>query len=129
MNHPYAQPLADLFPHLMPEILLVVSACLLFIAALFKTDRHTCGMAAIAALLFALSPGYFTDAQVPGDAVFGVPFLFDSLAEWTRVVSIAAGVLFILLAWHDMPERHVADHHACVLVIVAGACLVGAAND
>ncbi len=133
MPHPYAQPLADLFGHLLPEIVLVCCACLLFIAALFKTDRHIAGVAALGSLLFALTRLYFTTTQPPqelaGETAFAVPLLFDGLAQWTRVLALLSGLLFILIAWHDMPERQVADHHACVLLIVAGLCLVGAAND
>jgi NADH-quinone oxidoreductase subunit N len=131
MLHPYAHPLADLFAHLLPEIVLVFCACLLFVAALFKTDRHICGVAALGSLMFALARHiYPIDAQdLPGDAVFAVPLLFDSLAAFTRVLALCAGIVFILLCWHDMPVRHVADHHACVLLIIAGICLVGAAND
>jgi len=111
-------------------MVLVFCACLLFIAALFKVDRHTCGVAAIGSLLFALSRDFsFAEPHVPGDAVFAVPFLFDSLAEWTRILAIVTGAAFILLSWHDMPERQVADHHACVLIIIAGVSLVGASND
>src|SRR5439155_15164340 len=40
-----------------------------------------------------------------------------------------AGIAFILLSWHDVPVRHIADHHACALLIIAGVSLVGSAND
>lgn len=131
MPHPYAQPLVDLFSHLVPEIVLVVCACLLFVAALVKTDRHIASTATIGALLFAMTRLYYTQAtqDLPGETAFAVPLLFDSLSLWTRYLAIATGVAFILLCWNEVPERHVADHHACVLLIVSGLCLVGAAND
>jgi NADH-quinone oxidoreductase subunit N len=47
----------------------------------------------------------------------------------TRVLALATGVVFLLLAWHEMPEAQAADHHACLLVIIAGVSLVGASND
>jgi NADH-quinone oxidoreductase subunit N len=81
--------------------------------------------------MFALSRHlYYADPQaLPGDSAFGVPLLFDGLAHYTRVLALLAGIGFILLAWHDVPVRHIADHHACVLLIIAGVCLVGSAND
>lgn len=131
MQHPYAQPLADLFNHLHPEMILLSCACLLFVSALFETDRYICGVAALAALLFALARLCYhsTPQNLPDEAVFAVPLLFDSLAQWTRALALATGIAFILLCWYDMPARQVADHHACVLLIVAGVCLVGSAND
>ena len=52
--------------------------------------------------------------SLPGHAVFVVPLLFDSLAGFTRVLALGAGILFILLAWHDMPVRHAAAPLRCV---------------
>src|SRR6185369_8877740 len=69
-------------------------------------------------------------SQNLGDsAVFAVPLLFDSLAMMTRVLALATGFVFILISWNDIPEKQVADHHACLLVIIAGVSLVGSSND
>jgi NADH-quinone oxidoreductase subunit N len=130
--HPYAEPLADLFRHLIPEMVLVVCACALFIGGLYKSDRNLWGGVAVAgvllALLVALVPQ--TGQSLPSpDAVFGVPLLFDSLAQLTRILTLVTGVIFLLLCWHDLPEGQAANHHACFLSILAGVSLVGSAND
>ena len=131
MQHPYAPQLADLFRHLLPEMVLVVFACILFLGGLFKAHRQLWGGVALGGLLLALLLLIFTSAKqnLEGSAVFGVPLLFDSLAGLTRVLALATGVVFVLLSWDDMPERQVADHHACLLVIIAGVSLVGCSND
>ena len=131
MQHPYAQPLADLFGHLLPEMVLVVCACVLFLGGLFRSCRQCWGGVALGAIVLAFVAIFFTSAKqnLDGSAVFAVPLLFDSLATFTRVLALAAGVVFLLLCWNDMPERQVADHHACLLIIIAGVSLVGAAND
>lgn len=136
MQHPYAQPLVELFGFLYPEMVLLVCACALFLGGLYKTDRRMWGGVALGGLAIALVL-HFVIASGPGaqhlradsSAVFAVPLFYDSLAFWTRAVALLTGMLFILLSWEDMPERQVADHHACVLVIIAGLSLVGASND
>ncbi len=133
MSHPYEHALADLFTLLLPEMALVACACVLFIGGLFKADRNLWGRVALAGiavallmhLLIAASPKFADNAN----AAVGVPLLFDSLAMLTRVLALAAGAVFLLLAWHDMPEKQAADHHACFLIIIAGLSLVGASND
>ncbi len=133
MSHPYEQPLANLFAFLLPEMALVACACVLFLGGLFKSDRNLWGGVALGGiavafllhLLSASGPKFADNAH----AAFGVPLLFDSLALLTRVLALATGVVFLLLAWHEMPEAQVADHHACLLIILAGVSLVGAAND
>lgn len=129
MTHPYAQPLADLFTHLVPEIVLVLCACMMFVSGLFERDRRLHHLAALVALFFALTRALPPVEHPTGSAVFAVPLYFDALAGLTRVLAIATGIVFILLSWNDLPDRHVADHHACFLVIVAGVGLVGASND
>jgi NADH-quinone oxidoreductase subunit N len=130
-HHPYAVPLADLFKHLGPEMALVGCACVLYLGGLFKVDRRLWGLAALGGLLlaFILIWSGPISQHLGGDTVFAVPLLFDSLGTMTRIFVLVTGVLFILLAWDEMPERHAADHHACVLVIVAGLSLIGCSND
>jgi NADH-quinone oxidoreductase subunit N len=131
MTHPYEMQLADLFRHLLPEMLLIACACGLFLGGLFRAERRlwgsvTLGALAIALVLVIAGPSI----QHLGDsAVFAVPLLFDSLATLTRFLALTTGLLFILASWNDIPEKQVADHHACLLVIVAGVSLVGASND
>jgi NADH-quinone oxidoreductase subunit N len=136
MQHPYQGPLADLFSFLYPEMLLIACACAMFLGGLFRSDKKLWSGVALAALfgafglhlMIVMGPASHR-LEVTPSAVFGVPLLFDSLAFWTRVLALATGGLFILLAWSEVPERQTADHHACLLIIIAGVSLVGAAND
>jgi NADH-quinone oxidoreductase subunit N len=131
MTHPYSEPLAALFGHLMPEMVLVVCACILFAGGLYCADRKLWGGVALGGLVLAfltLLLGPKTQ-DLANNAVFGVPFLFDSLSTLTRVLALASGVVFLLLCWDESPQRQVADHHACLLLISAGVSLVGSAND
>jgi NADH-quinone oxidoreductase subunit N len=131
MTHPYSEPLAALFGHLIPEMVLLVCACILFVGGLFRAERKLWGGVALGGLLLAFLTLFLgpTSQNLANNAVFGVPFLFDSLSTWTRGLALATGVVFLLLCWDESPKRQVADHHACLLLIIAGVCLVGSAND
>jgi NADH-quinone oxidoreductase subunit N len=131
MPHPYEIQLAELFRHLLPEMLLVAVSCALFLGGLFKVDRRLWGGVALVGLAFAFLSLFSPPAtqNLSDSAVFAVPLLFDSLSILTRVLAMATGALFILLSWDDLPEKQVADHHACLLVVIAGVSLVGASND
>ncbi len=134
--HPHARELAQLFEFGQPEIALVVCACVLFVGGLFRADRRLWGGVALAGLgvaflvhlMIVLGP-MASALPANASAAFSVPLLFDPLAHLTRVLALATGAMFILLSWHEPPERNVADHHACVMIIIAGVSLVGAAND
>jgi NADH-quinone oxidoreductase subunit N len=129
MTHPYEHQLADLFAFLHPEMALVFCACVLFIGGLFRSDRNLWGGVALGGIAAAFLLHLMSPAAPKVADNFGVPLLFDSLALLTRVLALATGVVFLLLAWHEMPEGQAADHHACLLVIIAGVSLVGASND
>jgi NADH-quinone oxidoreductase subunit N len=136
MYHPYTQALTALYPALIPEMILLFVACLLFLGGTFRPGRQVWGLVAVAGLIVSLlvliaQRTYQTDAGAVDSAngLFVVPFLFDSLSSVARVLAFVSGIVFVLLSWHELPERQAADHHACLLLIVAGTGLVGAAND
>lgn len=118
--------------HLCPEMILAAAACVVFLGGTFVANRNLWGCVALlglgAALVSATQTCY--DSAFPtGSALFGVPIVVDSLAQFTRYVSILTGAVLLLLSWHELGDRQAADHHACLLVLVAGVSMVGAAND
>src|SRR5205807_3232900 len=42
---------------------------------------------------------------------------------------LVGGVVLVLFSWDEVPDRYAAEYHACLLLIVAGVCLTGAANE
>jgi NADH-quinone oxidoreductase subunit N len=55
--------------------------------------------------------------------------VFDSLSGLVKIVALVTGVALVLLTWDEVPEHHVSDCYGCLLIIVAGISLTGAAND
>src|SRR5207247_1802286 len=64
-----------------------------------------------------------------GTAYYASPLLFDSLAYLIKYVAVGTGVVFVLFSWNEVGDRQAPDFHGCLLVIIAGLCLIGSAND
>jgi NADH-quinone oxidoreductase subunit N len=135
--------LSGVFPLIVPEIVLLVAACVLFVGATFKANRNLWGVAALVGLAAAavavwfnpLSPSAAESGPTgpvfdgPLAAIFAAPLYVDRLALLVKAVAIAAGVVLVLTSWNELPDRQAAEYHGCVLLIVAGLCLTGAANE
>lgn len=114
---------------LAPEAILAAVACVVYLGGTFVPKRGLWGVVGLLGLGAALYASLLTRKGPLGHEIFCVPILVDNLAAFTRVVAIVSGMILLLLSWHELPERQAADHHASLLVLVAGLSLVGSAND
>lgn len=135
MNEAVAR-IAGSWEYILPEIVLVATACVHFLAGPFLVSergeapaglRHRWGGLALAGLLVA--GGFWLNAPPMADAAPLGPFRLDELAFFARGLALAGGVLLLLTAWNRVDDARAAEHHACLLLITAGVSLVGAAND
>jgi NADH-quinone oxidoreductase subunit N len=62
-------------------------------------------------------------------AVFAGPLLVNRLALYVKWIALIGGAVLVLLSWEGVPEAWAAEYHACLLLITAGLCLTGAANE
>jgi NADH-quinone oxidoreductase subunit N len=127
----FSKALVQVFQYVLPEAVLGVAACVLFVGGTFRTRRHLWGSVAMVGLLaagalFLLGPGI---ARPSNQELFAAPLLFDSLAWLIKAVALVAGVALLLMTWNEVPERQVSDFHGCLLLIIAGTSLTAAAND
>ncbi len=127
--------LVGTYRFVIPEIVLGVAACVIFLAGTFRANRHLFGGLALAGLGgAAVALGLTWDAAYPNPevtraGVFAGPVVSDSLALLVKAIALAAGLVLVLFSWDELPDRQAADWHACLLIIIAGVCLTGAAND
>jgi NADH-quinone oxidoreductase subunit N len=113
---------------LKPEIILGVFACILFMGGTVTARRGLWGFVALIGLLLSLWPTLdATNSAAVG--MYVVPIRVDSLASFTRILAILSGIVLLLLSWDELPEKQSADHHACLLVLIAGLSMIGSAND
>jgi len=51
------------------------------------------------------------------------------LSLLTRFIAISGGFVLVLFGWGEVGNRESGEYHACLLVLIAGLGLTGAAND
>ena len=109
----------------------MATACLHFLAGPFlvsdageapKGLRHRWGGLSLAGLLMAA--WLWFDAVPAGAAESLGPFRLDALTWFVRGLTLAGGVLLLLTMWDRVDDSRAAEHHGCLLLIVAGVLLV-----
>jgi NADH-quinone oxidoreductase subunit N len=124
-----AEVLADSLWLVLPEALVGLAACVVFLGGTFRTGRGVWAVVSLAALAGAAVLLWAAPARTADAAVLLSPLLHDRLSLLVQIVALAAGALLVLLSYNEVPGSRSADYHACLLVTVAGLSLVGSAND
>jgi NADH-quinone oxidoreductase subunit N len=122
--------LKAVFALVVPETVLVVAACAIFLGGTVRAGRALWAIAAliaIAAAALALAVGPRPDYAVLVPTVS--PVWPDRLTFLTRVLTLVGGAALVLLSWDEVPDAQAADLHGCLLLITAGTSLVGSANE
>jgi NADH-quinone oxidoreductase subunit N len=119
---------------IVPEIILLATMCLLFLAGpLVVSDtgqaarglRHQWGFLSLLTIGIAWALWFGGSIEPLPGALFRI----DSLAWYSRGLSLSAGILLALVLWNQIDDGHAAEAHACLLAILAGTNLVAAASD
>jgi NADH-quinone oxidoreductase subunit N len=130
VNPEAAAHLTDVFRLAVPEMILGLGASVLFLGATFRASRNVWAAVALITLASAGTALFAVPVNVAtgGSADF-VPLVLDPLAFFTKCVALAGGIVLVLLSWNEVPDRQAAEYHACLLLILAGLCLAGAASE
>jgi NADH-quinone oxidoreductase subunit N len=122
--------LVSVFSLMIPEIILGGAACILFLVATFRSNRHVCATLALVGLLAALGVLASSPAVAPNAAeLYASPLVLDHLAWLIKAIALIGGVVLVLFSWDAVPDRQAGEYYACLLLIIAGLCLTGAANE
>jgi NADH-quinone oxidoreductase subunit N len=143
-----AGSLAAAFSLIVPEAVLLFTACVLFVGTTFRANRHLWGTVALIGLAAAGVATWVTAARVPTierrqellvedrenlaevrTTLFTSPILLSRLAVLTRIMALVAGAVLVLFSWNEVSDRHAAEYQACLLIVVIGVALTGLAND
>jgi NADH-quinone oxidoreductase subunit N len=146
------QALTGFLLHVVPEVILGLVACILFLGATWRIKGHVWGLVALLGLAAAglalaitvrkvptmealragmeqMGNGLTTeDSESLTATLYAAPLLWTRLAVFFKVVALIGGAVLVLIGWDEAGE-HTAEYQGCVLLIVAGTCLSGAAND
>jgi NADH-quinone oxidoreductase subunit N len=135
VNDSLLQALTAYVSGCLPEAVLGLAACAMFLGGTWIHCRIRWGVFALLALLaagvtLAFNPLPLHDSERQATAaLFAAPVWFDHFTLLFRVVALVGGAVLVLLSWDELPDRQAADYHACLLIMVAGTGLVAAANE
>lgn len=127
----------------IPEIILVGVACLLFLQAVLLPARWLSVFLALAGIgSAAIVAGVFdargteihafwqiadqANADTPRTVAVVDPTGAASFVRWMALVS---GALFAMISWRELRWDTAGEYLACVLVMTAGVSLIGRVND
>lgn len=132
--------LAGAVEFVLPEVVLVGTACLLFVlAALYPRRTVAVGLTLIG-LIGAVALTYSVSAQEITSFwayVEGTPYSPHVLAAidptgpaaFVRGMALVAGFIFVLLSWPEIRDGNAGEYLGCLLVMIAGSSLIGRVND
>lgn len=157
MNSEIYTALTGIFPLIVPELILAAAACIFFLGGTFGGGRRLWAVLALVALAAAgialactAMPAGTSILEWPralwttlgkgGTASFPITpegnrpvylsaIVVDRLALFVKAVALTGGLILVLTSWDEAPTDAAAEHHACLLLIVAGLCLTGCANE
>lgn len=131
MNAAFVDALLKTFPPLLPEAILGLAACLIFVGSAFQRDTRLwayLSLLALAAAAVAVSQteptGLLSAAQV-----YAAPVAADRLGILIKWIALLGGAVLVLASWNEVPLRVSGEYFACLLLIVAGLSLTGSANE
>lgn len=131
MNSESVHVLLNSFRMLVPEAVLVLAACLIFLGGTFQASRKLWAELSLVAL--AVAQLCLIQYPLPGipsqTAVHAAPLFLDNLALLVKTIALISGVVLVLSSWNETPDDCAAEFYACLLISVAGLSLSGCAND
>jgi NADH-quinone oxidoreductase subunit N len=133
-NEQVVSALLNAYPLIVPEAILLVGACVLFLGGTFRPGRSLWGAAALVVLAAAgialwFSPQSPVCSPETRAVLFAGPLYVDRLAVFIKAVALAGGAVLILCSWNEVPDRWAAEFQACLLLMLSGICLTGSANE
>lgn len=119
----------DYFVPVLPEMVLLIGACIVLYAGVVGSLRrtHAASMLALLTLLVALVITCFRQDPDAGRVPPGL--LITSLTFYTRCITLFLGVLLILVNWLQPVDEERGEYMALILFSLLGVLLTASAND
>lgn len=136
LTSPFKDHLLEAVRYVLPEVVLVAAACVLFLLACVRAGRGASFLFALVGVVAAgLVAWYFPDglsAVAEGQFRAFDPTLSPidptGAAAFVRWLALIAAAVYLFLGWAD--SKSVApEYYGCWLVVAAGVSLVARSND
>jgi NADH-quinone oxidoreductase subunit N len=126
------ETLKGVFRLVLPEIVLVGTACAVFLLGCLYNRRWLWFLFSLAGVVAAAIVAGVMARRAPEQlpALLTVaPIIPDHAAAFVRWVAIVSAFVFLFVTWPEVDRTNAAEYYGCLLVSVAGVSLVGRAND
>jgi NADH-quinone oxidoreductase subunit N len=122
------QAFLGVFRAVLPEIILVGTACLAFLAGPFANRRWLWFVASILGLTGAMVVAGVVRTALP-EVPAAAAILPDAAAGFVRWMALISAAVFVFVSWPEVNRTNAAEYYGCLLVAAAGVSLTGRAND
>lgn len=112
---------------LIPEIVLMLGATLLFVGGAFFRNRLAWG--AVAKVLYVVAAVLLASSGLPEDSQTSGPIIVDALAFGLRALSIGMGLVFTAIVSKSAAEELSSEYFGMLMLVTLGAMITAAAND
>lgn len=122
------QTLTGVFRLVLPEIVLIGTACLVFLLGSLYNRRWLWFLGSLLGVVVAAVVAGVVKTGMP-PAMTVAPIIPDATAGFVRWLAIISAAVFLFVTWPEVNRTNAAEYYGCLLVTVAGVSLVGRAND
>ncbi len=124
----YQQTLTGIFRHVIPEITLIATACVVLLVGSVVNRRWLWFVVSLLAVTAAMIVTG-TIRPKPPELIAASPLIADAAAAFIRWVALITLAVMIFVAWGETDRTNAAEYYGCLLITGAGVSLVGRAND
>lgn len=119
----------DYFHLLLPELILLIGACIVLFGGVMTSLRRTSAtnILALLTIFAALAVTCLADETTSGKVPPGL--MFTTLTFYTRCITLFLGALFILVNWTQPAEDERGEYLSMILFSLLGVLLTASAND
>ncbi|MFM8270760.1 MAG: NADH-quinone oxidoreductase subunit N [Gemmata sp.] len=122
------QTLTGVFRLAVPEIVLIGTACVVFLFGCVLNKRWLWFTVSLLGVVLAAVLAGVVQTQAPA-LITAAPLVNDAAAGFIRWVALVTLFVLLFVAWGEVDGTNAAEYYGCLLVAGAGASLVGRAND
>lgn len=124
----YQQTLTGIFRHVIPEITLIATACVVLFVGSVVNRRWLWFVVSLLGVTAAMIVAG-TIRPEPPELITASPLIPDAAAAFVRWVALITLAVMVFVAWGETDRTNAAEYYGCLLITGAGVSLVGRAND
>jgi NADH-quinone oxidoreductase subunit N len=122
------ETLRGVFRLVVPEIILVGTACAVFLLGSVYNRRWLWFLVSLGGIAAAAIVAGVMRTDMPA-VLTAAPIIPDAAAAFVRRIALLSGAVLFFATWSEVRNRDAAEYYGSLLVATAGVSLIGRAND